>query len=105
MAAKVKGESFLFGTQKGIPMSENTMNGALVSAGIPKTTQTVHGFRATARTILDEILDFDINLIEVNLAHAVKDSNGRSYNRTRHIEQRRQMLQKWADYIDELVAD
>ena len=105
MAAKAKGESFIFGTQKGIPMSENTMNGALVSAGIPKSTQTVHGFRATARTILDEVLDFDEKLIEVNLAHTVKDSNGRSYNRTRHIEQRRQMLQKWADYIDDLIAD
>ena len=63
-----------------------------------------HGFRAMARTILDEVLGFRVDLIEHQLAHAVKDPNGRAYNRTAHLPARKEMMQKWADYLDKLKA-
>ena len=84
------------------PMSENTVNAALRAMGYAKEVQTAHGFRATARTILDEGLDERIDLIEHQLAHTVKDANGNAYNRTAHLPARRQMLQRWADYLDKL---
>ena len=65
---------------------------------------TGHGFRATARTILDEVLQIRPDFIEHQLAHAVRDPNGRAYNRTAHLAERRKMMQKWADYLDELKA-
>ena len=60
------------------------------------------GFRAMARTILDEVLGFRADVIEHQLAHAVKDPNGRAYNRTSHLVERRKMMQAWADYLDAL---
>lgn len=63
---------------------------------------TGHGFRATARTIMDEVLGERVDLIEHQLAHAVKDVNGRAYNRTSHLSARREMMQRWADYLDRL---
>ena len=84
------------------PMSENTVNVTLRTVGFPIGTQTAHGFRATARTLLDEVLEFPVDWIEHQLAHAVKDVNGRAYNRTKHLVQRRGMMQTWADYLDEL---
>ena len=51
--------------------------------------------------LVDE-LNLDISMIEANLAHAVKDANGRSYNRTQYVKQRFTMIQKWADYLDKL---
>jgi len=65
---------------------------------------TAHGFRATARTILDETLGFRPDIIEHQLAHAVKDPNGRAYNRTSHLQIRREMMQKWADYLDTITS-
>lgn len=59
-------------------------------------------FRATARTMLHERLDFSPDVIEAQLAHSVRDSLGRAYNRTEFVEQRRAMLQNWADYLDKL---
>ena len=85
-------------------MSENTINVALRSMGYPKEVMTGHGFRATARTIMDEVLDERVDLIEHQLAHAVKDPNGRAYNRTAHLPARRMMMQRWADYLDKLRA-
>lgn len=84
------------------PMSENTVNMALRRMGYSKEVMTGHGFRAMARTVLDETLEFRPDWIEHQLAHAVKDPNGRAYNRTTHLRQRREMLQRWADYLDEL---
>jgi integrase len=84
-------------------MSENTVNAALRSMGYAKETMTAHGFRAMARTILDEVLEERVDLIEHQLAHAVKDPNGRAYNRTAHLPARRQMMQRWSDYLDELL--
>ena len=63
----------------------------------------MHGFRATARTILAEVLDFDPLVIEAQLSNAVKDANGRSYNRTTYLKHRATMMQTWADYLDKLA--
>ncbi len=83
-------------------MSENTLNSALRSMGIGQDQHSAHGFRAMARTILDEVLCERVDLIEHQLAHAVKDTNGRAYNRTAHLPARRVMMQNWADYLDKL---
>ena len=72
--------------------------------GYEKTEMTGHGFRAMARTLLDEILQFRVDVIEHQLAHAVKDPHGRAYNRTKHLEERKKMMQEWADYLDRLKA-
>ena len=84
------------------PMSDNTINAALRGMGYPKEVHSAHGFRATARTIMDEVLEERVDLIEHQLAHAVKDVNGRAYNRTAHLPARRAMMQRWADYLDKL---
>jgi integrase len=84
------------------PMSENTVNAALRRLGFQKNEMTGHGFRAMARTILDEVLGFRPDFIEHQLAHAVKDPLGRAYNRTTHLSERRKMMQGWADYLDKL---
>jgi integrase len=83
-------------------MSENTINAALRSMGYEKEVMTGHGFRAMARTIMDEVLGERVDLIEHQLAHKVKDVNGRAYNRTAHLPARREMMQRWADYLDTL---
>lgn len=85
-------------------MSENTVNAGLRRLGYEKTEITGHGFRAMARTILDEILGFRPDIIEHQLAHAVKDPLGRAYNRTSHVDERRKMMQTWADYLGGLKA-
>jgi integrase len=85
------------------PISDNTLRAALQTLGYGSDKQSVHGFRATARTILAEVLDFDPVVIEAQLAHAVKDANGRAYNRTTYMKQRAAMMQTWADYLDKLA--
>ena len=85
------------------PLSENGVRTALRTLGYTNEQISPHGFRATARTILDEILNFPVDWIEHQLAHAVKDANGRAYNRTKHLPQRKQMMQAWADYLDDLA--
>jgi integrase len=84
------------------PMSENTINGALRAMGYAQHVHTAHGFRAMARTILDEVLDQRVDLIEHQLAHKVKDANGTAYNRTAHLPARVLMMQTWADYLEKL---
>ena len=86
------------------PMSENAILAALRSMGYDKDTMTGHGFRAMAKTIIDEVLQVRPDFIEHQLAHAVRDLNGRAYNRTAHLIERRKMMQTWADYLDELKA-
>ena len=85
------------------PISDNTLRAALLTLGYGPDVQSVHGFRATARTMLAEIHDVDPLVIEAQLAHAVKDSNGRSYNRTTYLQHRANMMQQWADYLDRLA--
>ncbi|MFA5262167.1 MAG: site-specific integrase [Candidatus Omnitrophota bacterium] len=84
------------------PMSENAILYALRRMGYDESEMTGHGFRAMARTMLDEQLHIRVDYIEHQLAHAVTDPNGRAYNRTAHLEGRRTMMQQWADYLDEL---
>ncbi len=83
-------------------LSENGVRTALRTLGFDNDTMTPHGFRAMARTILDEVLGYPVDWIEHQLAHAVKDPNGRAYNRTAHLDGRRTMMQGWADYLDNL---
>jgi integrase len=83
------------------PMSENALRMALIALGFGES-QSAHGFRAMARTILDEELKYPSHIIEQQLAHAVKDPMGRAYNRTTHLPERRKMMQAWADYLDQL---
>lgn len=87
------------------PMSENTMNQALKRLGYDGTKQTIHGFRATARTLIVEKLKYPENLVEMQLGHNVRDMHGRAYNRTIFLDERRELMQAWADYLDELKAD
>jgi integrase len=85
------------------PLSDNGVRTALRTLGYTNEQISPHGFRAMARTMLDEILNFPLDWIEHQLAHAVRDANGRAYNRTKHISQRQQMMQTWADYLDGLA--
>lgn len=84
------------------PLSENGVRTALRTIGYTNDQITPHGFRAMARTLLDEVLNFPVDWIEHQLAHAVRDANGRAYNRTKHLDQRKNMMQAWADYLDSL---
>jgi integrase len=84
------------------PMSDNAILAALRNMGYPKEEMSGHGFRAMARTILDEVLQVRPDFIEHQLAHAVRDPNGRAYNRTAHLAERKKMMQQWADYLDGL---
>ncbi len=84
------------------PISENAILQALRGMGWGKDDVTAHGFRATARTLLDEVLQWRVDWIESQLGHNVKDPNGRAYNRTKFLDERRAMMQAWADYLDAL---
>ncbi len=86
-------------------MSDNTINAAFRRMGFDGGTVVGHGFRATARTLLHEVLQVNPYVIEAQLAHKVPDALGRAYNRTTHIVERRKMMQKWADYLDGLKAE
>jgi len=85
-------------------MSDNAILVAMRSMDIEKKEMSGHGFRAMARTILDEVLGFRPDFIEHQLAHAVRDPNGRAYNRTAHLPERKKMMQAWADYLDKLKS-
>jgi integrase len=84
------------------PMSNMAVLAALRRMGFTKEEMTVHGFRAMARTMLAERLGTDEATIEAQLAHSVRDSLGRAYNRTAFLDQRRKMMQHWANYLDRL---
>jgi integrase len=85
-------------------MSDNAVLAALRRMGIGKEEMSGHGFRAVARTILDEVLHVRPDYIEHQLAHNVLDPNGRAYNRTKFLPERRQMMQEWVDHLDRLKA-
>ena len=86
------------------PMSNNGILSALRRMHYATDEMSGHGFRAMARTVLDEVLHFRPDYIEHQLAHAVKDPNGRAYNRTAHLPERRKMMAAWADYLDTLKS-
>ena len=87
---------------KSRPLSEVTLIGVLRRMGVKRQEMTIHGFRATARTLLEEVLGERYDLIEHQLAHTVRDPNGRAYNRTVHLAERKRMMARWADYLDAL---
>lgn len=88
----------------GRAMCDNAILAAMRRMGIGKDEMSGHGFRAMARTVLDEVLGVRPDLIEHQLAHAVRDPLGRAYNRTTHLPERKKMMQQWADYLDKLKA-
>ena len=94
----------MFPSQRGASrcLSDNGVRTALRTIGYDNETMTPHGFRAMARTLLDEVLHYRVDYIEHQLAHAVRDPNGRAYNRTKFLVERRKMMQAWADYLDNL---
>jgi integrase len=92
--------------RKNKTISNNTLNKALRCMGYStKTEVTGHGFRATARTLVVELLEFPEAVAEMQLAHAVKDANGTAYNRAEFHRQRMKMMQDWADYLEDLKND
>lgn len=95
---------YVFPSPRGVTrhLSENGVRTALRAMGYDNETMTPHGFRAMARTLLDEVLGYRVDWIEHQLAHAVKDPNGRAYNRTAHLNGRAKMMQGWADYLIDL---
>lgn len=88
--------------RNGRAISGGTLIAALKSLGYGGDLMTLHGFRATARTLLDEVLQFDPDVIEEQLAHAKPGSLGMAYNRTQHWPARVKMMQEWADYLDRI---
>lgn len=84
------------------PMSDATLIAAMRAMGLGADEVTAHGFRATARTLLAERLRVPEQVIEAQLAHTVKDALGTAYNRTQWVEERKTMMQRWADYLDRL---
>jgi len=100
---KITGEEkYVFPGRNARPMSDNAVLTALRAMGYEKERMTGHGFRAMARTLLDEVLHYRLDLIEHQLAHTVRDPLGRAYNRTKYLKERREMMQNWADYLDGL---
>ncbi|WP_367277780.1 tyrosine-type recombinase/integrase [Paraburkholderia sp.] len=87
------------------PMSDGTLSAAFRLMGIDSVAAVPHGWRATARTLAVEQLGFPEEIVEMQLAHTVKDPLGRAYNRTQWLAQRRELMQRWADYLDELRLD
>lgn len=101
------GGTFLFPSLRGgsrKPISDATLLAGLAAVGYASKVQTVHGFRATARTLLVEKLGVDERYVEAQLAHAVKDANGNAYNRTTFLPERTAMMQTWSDYLDQLQS-
>lgn len=99
---KLTGESkyaFPSGRTLDRPMSNNAILAALRRMGYTKEEMTPHGFRAMARTIIDEVLQIRPDFIEAQLAHRVQDPLGRSYNGTQHLNERRKMMQLYSDYL------
>lgn len=89
---------------KDVPMSDNTVNKAIKTMGF-LSVHTGHGFRASARTMLEEVLEYEPKYIEMQLGHKVKDANGTAYNRTKFINKRIEMMQAWADFCDSLMIN
>ena len=85
------------------PISENTLGAALRRLGFSKDDMTAHGFRAMASTLLNE-QSFPPDVIELQLAHAERNEVRAAYNRAQRLEERRRMMQGWADYLDGLRA-
>jgi integrase len=91
------------GVRRGRPIADATLNRALQTMGYDTANDICpHGFRAMARTLLAERLRFPAEVIEHQLAHKVPDALGTAYTRTKFLDQRKSMMQSWADYLDKL---
>ncbi len=89
-------------TAKSGIISDNTLRTNIIEKlGYPQGTVTPHGFRSTATTLLNE-LGFNADAIERQLAHGERNSVRAAYNYAQYLPQRREMMQKWADYLDTL---
>ena len=88
---------------KTAPMSEAAVNAALHAMGY-KDRHCWHGYRATGRTILRQVLRYPADVIETQLAHRGQITHGGAYDRATHVDERSDMLQVWADYLDKLEA-
>lgn len=86
------------------PMSDMALSAAFKRMGFDSDTALPHGWRATARTLAVEALHVPAEIVELQLSHEVRDSLGRAYNRTQWLKQRQELMQKWAEYLDELKA-
>jgi integrase len=86
------------------PISSGSLNAALRRSGVAKNEATIHGFRATARTLLVEKFGYRQDIVEQQISHTVKDPNGRAYNRTMFLTERREMLETWSAYLRELIS-
>jgi integrase len=84
------------------PISDNTMNAALRRLGYSKEEMVSHGWRAIFRTLADEVLQERIDIVEAQLGHQVKDALGRAYNRTSFLKERRDLMNRWGNYLDGL---
>ena len=106
LEAYTGGGRYVFPSARGgsRPMSENAVLYAMRGLGVTKDDATPHGFRATARTIMAEQLGLRSDLIAHQLSHAVRDATGEAYNRTKFFPERTRLMQRWADYLDELKA-
>ena len=92
---------YVFTNTRGrVPIGPHTLTMALRCLGYTGDEQTIHGFRAMARTMLDEVLRVDPRLIEFEMTHSTGDPL--KYNRARYLDDRRKMMQTWADYLDDL---
>lgn len=100
-----EGEYVFPGARKATqPINDDSIRRALREVGITAAETAPHGFRATARTLLDEVLGERYDLIEHQLAHTMRDPNGRAYNRTHHLPERKRMMERWGQYLDNLRA-
>jgi integrase len=86
------------------PISDNTLNAALRRLGYTKEEIVSHGWRAIFRTLADEVLQERLDIVEAQLAHQVKDALGRAYNRTSFIKERRELMNRWGNYLDGMKA-
>ena len=97
------GGVYVFPSEKtGEPLSPASLLTAMRRLGIDREESTVHGFRASARTIMEEVLGFTKSHLEHQLSHKVVDPNDGAYRRTTYLKERRVLMQKWADYCDEI---
>jgi integrase len=93
------------GLRPGRPISDGTINKALRTMGYDTRTEiTAHGFRAMARTVIAERLHIDTQWIERQLSHRTSEKLGEAYDRAQYLDDRRNMMQTWADYLDGLKA-
>ncbi len=85
------------------PMSENTINAALKRMDFTSDDHVAHGFRAMARTMMAERMrGISAEIVEAQMAHGKKGALTDTYDRAEYMEQRRAMMQTWADYLDKL---